>query len=85
MELNANMLTLATSQRDAFNLKRVDKKNNLSIFTRQEKNWLLFFSALLPQSSTQGPQPSYKNIYLLCGGVSKYDFLASWIVITSIK
>ena len=57
MELNANMLTLATSQRDAFNLKRVDKKNNLSIFTRQEKNWLLFFSALLPQSSTQGPQP----------------------------
>ena len=57
MELNANMLTLATSQRDAFNLKRVDKKNNLSIFTRQEKNWLLFFSALLRQSSTQGPQP----------------------------
>ena len=57
MELNANILTLATSQRDAFNLKRVDKKNILSIFTRQEKNWLLFFSALLPQSSIQGPQP----------------------------
>ena len=57
MELNANMLTLATSQRDAFNLKRVDKKNILSIFTRQEKKWLLFFSALLPHSSTQGPQP----------------------------
>ena len=57
MELNANMLTLATSQRDAFNLKRVDKKNNLSIFTRQEKNCYCFslLSCLSPR--LRAPQP----------------------------
>ena len=61
MELNANMLTLATSQRDAFNLKRVDKKNILSTFTRQEKLVIVFLCSL---ASVFDPGPSAPYYFL---------------------